>query len=95
MPPSALAGRRLADVRLPAETIGEDSAARLAVKAMPFGWRSTSFRASLDACARGGAAESPISAGLAALSERPGLGARPRCPWLALLDVRSVHALRL
>jgi len=68
-----------ADVRLPAETIGEDSAARLGVKAEPY--RAPlppllSGRGGLDAGARGGAAKSPISAGLAALSERPGLGAR-------------------
>jgi hypothetical protein len=41
MPPSALAGRMHADVRLPAETIGEDSALRLVVKTKHCVWRST------------------------------------------------------
>ncbi len=39
-PPSALAGRPLLSASHPAEMIGEDSAARLVVKAKHFVWRS-------------------------------------------------------
>jgi hypothetical protein len=83
VPPSALAGRPRCDVRLPAENIGEDSAWRLAVKAEPYGRHSAAFRcpplrsvAALTAAHAAALEESPISAGLAAPSERPGLGAQ-------------------
>jgi hypothetical protein len=42
-PPSALAGRPLLHACHPAETIGEDSAARLVVKATHFVWRSAAL----------------------------------------------------
>jgi len=42
-PPSALAGRPLARACHPAETLGEDSAARLGVKATPSVWRSAAL----------------------------------------------------
>jgi hypothetical protein len=42
-PPSALAGRPLLRASHPAETIGEDSAARLVVKAKHSVWRSAAL----------------------------------------------------
>ena len=80
---------------IPPRRIGEDSAARLVVKAKPSGGaplRCSPLAPALTPALAAALAESPISAGLAAPSERPGLGARTTHDVAYWIEWQSTHA---